>query len=199
MSNDYDLLRMSKVLKKHLDEERYQHTLGVMYTAAALAMAYGYDLLKAQAAGLLHDCAKGIPDEKKLSICKEHNIPVTNIQEKNPYLLHGILGAHLARTEYKVEDESILSAITYHTTGRADMHILEKIIYIADYIEPMRDEAANLSRIRKIAFHDLNECVYEILKSTLTYLLHSNPENIDSTTQDAYVYYKQLHNLASSD
>jgi predicted HD superfamily hydrolase involved in NAD metabolism len=156
-------------------------------------------LHKAQLAGLLHDCAKCIPDEKKLSMCKEYSIPITNIQEQNPYLLHGILGAYLAKTEYEIDDASILSAITYHTTGRADMQILEKIIFIADYIEPMRDKAADLSMIRRLAFHDLDECMYVILKTTLTYLFHNNPENIDSTTHNAYVYYNQLHELAHSD
>ena len=88
---NYDLKAFSKKLKKHLDEERYVHTLGVMYTAAALAMAHGCDLEKAQTAGLLHDCAKSIPNEKKLKLCEKKNIPVSEIEEKAPFLLHSKL------------------------------------------------------------------------------------------------------------
>lgn len=72
------------------------------------------------------------------------------------------------------------------------MGTLEKIVYIADYIEPMRTKALHLSRIRKLAFEDLDECMYEILKDTLAYL-EENPKEIDHTTKDAFVYYKDLH------
>lgn len=78
------------------------------------------------------------------------------------------------------------------------MGLLEKIVYISDYIEPMRDKAPNLSRVRKIAFEDLDECMYEILKDTLEYL-GENPKEIDSMTRDAYVYYKEIHNKKMQD
>ena len=97
-----------------------------------------------------------------------------------------------------VKDEEILTAITYHTTGRPGMSLLEKIVYISDYIEPMRDKAPNLPKVRKIAFEDLDECMYEILKDTLEYL-EENPKEIDSTTRDAYVYYKDLHDRKMQD
>ena len=97
-----------------------------------------------------------------------------------------------------VKDEEILTAITYHTTGRPGMSLLEKIVYISDYIEPMRDKAPNLAKVRKIAFEDLDECMYEILKDTLEYL-EENPKEIDSTTRDAYVYYKDLHDRKMQD
>ena len=100
---NYDLKAFSKKLKKHLDEERYVHTLGVMYTAAALAMAHGCDLEKAQTAGLLHDCAKCIPNEKKLKLCEKKNFPVSEIEEKAPFLLHSKLGVYIARKKYEVE------------------------------------------------------------------------------------------------
>ena len=78
------------------------------------------------------------------------------------------------------------------------MSLLEKIIYIADYIEPMRYKASRLPEIRKLAFEDLDECMYEILKDTLEYL-EENPKEIDSTTRDAYVYYKELHDRKMQD
>lgn len=189
---DYDFLKMEKKLAKYLDEERFAHTMGVMYTCAALAMVHGYDLYDAQAAGLLHDCAKCIPNKKKLKMCSQHKISVTDFEKEHPFLLHAKLGAYLAREKYGIKNEEILTAITYHTTGRPGMGTLEKIVYIADYIEPMRTKALHLPRIRKLAFEDLDECMYEILKDTLIYL-EENPKEIDHTTKDAFVYYKDLH------
>lgn len=188
----YDFLKMQKKLSKYLDEDRMAHTMGVMYTCAALAMVHNYDLKDAQAAGLLHDSAKCIPAKKKLKMCEEHKIPVTDFEKEHTFLLHAKLGAYIAREKYGIKDEEILTAITYHTTGRPAMSNLEKIVYIADYIEPMRDKALHLPKIRKLAFEDLDECMYEILKDTLIYL-EVNPKDIDSTTKDAFVYYKDLH------
>lgn len=188
----YDFLKMQKKLSKYLDEDRMAHTMGVMYTCAALAMVHNYDLKDAQAAGLLHDSAKCIPAKKKLKMCEEHKIPVTDFEKEHTFLLHAKLGAYIAREKYGIKDEEILTAITYHTTGRPAMSTLEKIVYIADYIEPMRDKALHLPKIRKLAFEDLDECMYEILKDTLIYL-EENPKDIDSTTKDAFVYYKDLH------
>lgn len=189
---NYDFVKMQKKLFKYLDEDRYIHTLGVMYTCAALAMAHGYDLGDAQAAGLLHDCAKCIPNKKKLKLCSEHDIFCTEFEKEHPFLLHAKLGAYIAEKKYDIKDSEILSAIRYHTTGRRNMSTLEKIVYIADYIEPMRDKAPNLPEIREMAFGDLDECMYEILKDTLAYLDES-PGEIDTATKDAFLYYKELH------
>lgn len=177
-------------LSKKLDDKRYQHTLGVMYTSAALAMAHGEDMERARLAGLLHDCAKGISNKKKLRICKKHKIPVTPFEEENPFLLHAKLGAYFAKKKYGVEDPEILSAIRCHTTGKPNMTPLEQIVYIADYIEPMRNAAPHLGEIRRLAFQDLERCTYQILKDTLDYLEHS-PGKIDITTEQTYQYYKE--------
>lgn len=188
----YDFMKMQKKLSKYLDEDRFHHTLGVMYTCASLAMAHGYDLEDAQAAGLLHDSAKCIPNKKKLKLCSQHKIPITDFEKEHPFLIHAKLGAYIAEKKYDIKDPEILSSITYHTTGRRAMSTLEKIVYIADYIEPMRDKAPNLPSVRRIAFADLDECMYEILKDTLAYL-EENPKDVDETTRDAFMYYKDLH------
>ena len=190
---EYDFVKMQKKLSKYLDDDRYQHTMGVMYTCACLAMAHGYDIQDAQAAGLLHDSAKCIPNKKKLKMCNEHKIPVSEFEKDHPFLLHAKLGAYIAREKYGIKDEEILSAITYHTTGKRAMSLLEKSVYIADYIEPLRYKASNLPKIRRIAFQDLDECMYEILKDTLAYLEEDDAEEIDMTTKDAFLYYKDLH------
>lgn len=189
---EYDFLKMEKKLSKYLDEERFAHTMGVMYTCASLAMVYDYDIPDAQAAGLLHDCAKCIPNKKKLKICSQQKLPVTAFEKDHPFLLHARLGAYLAQEKYGIENQEILSSILYHTTGRPAMSLLEKIVYIADYIEPMRSKAANLPKIRKLAFQDLDECMYEILKDTLAYL-EEDSGNIDMTSREAFLYYKDLH------
>ena len=181
---------MKKKLKKAQDKERYEHTKGVMYTASCLAMAHGYDIQKAMVAGLLHDCAKCIPNAEKLALCKEHNIHVTAIEAENPFLLHAKLGAFLAETEYDITDPEIIHAIKVHTTGEPDMSTLDKIIYIADYIEPGRDKAPNLPKVREMAFRDLNACMAQILRDTLIYL-KSGGGSMDPTTQITYEFYKQ--------
>lgn len=185
----FDLQKITKKLKKYLDEDRLWHTLGVMHTAAAMAMVYHEDMEKAQLAGLLHDCAKCIPSKKKIKLCNENHIPVSSFEKEHPFLLHGKVGAWIAEEKYGVKDREILEAITWHTTGKPEMSVLEKIIYIADYIEPARDKAPQLKEIRTLAFQDLDRCMYEILKDSLEYL-NTHPEDLDPTTEKAYDYYK---------
>ncbi len=187
----YNLGKMQKKLKKYMDDGRYEHTLGVMYTAAALAMCYGEDIERAQVAGLLHDCAKCIPNEKKLKLCKQHGIPVSEIEKSSPYLLHASLGAYIAREKYDISDPEILSAIACHTTGKPDMTLLERIIFISDYIEPMRSKASNLPKIRRLAFEDLDLAVYMTLRDTLAYL-ETEKTALDHQTTVAYEYYRTL-------
>ena len=196
--SSYNLEKIQKKLKKYLDNERIEHTIGVRYTCAALAMCYGCDLERAQVAGLLHDSAKCIPNDQKLKLCKKHGISVTPAEKKSPFLLHAKLGAWIAREKYQVEDEEILSAICWHTTGKPKMTVLEKIVYIADYIEPWRKAAPNLDKIRAMAFQDLDLTMYVILKSTLFYLRQSGRET-DPMTETAYEYYHQLCEITRED
>jgi predicted HD superfamily hydrolase involved in NAD metabolism len=185
----YDMDDIRAMLKNKLSEKRYEHTLGVEYTAAALAMRYGADMKKARLAGLLHDCAKYFPGEKLIAKCKKHQLPVNEYEQAFPELLHAKVGACLAQAKYGVTDEEILSAITWHTTGRPEMTQLDKIIYIADYIEPNRDKAPNLAEIRALAFQDLDTCLAAILSHTLSYLKEKGSV-IDPTTFATYEYYK---------
>lgn len=98
---EYDFSKMQKKLAKYLDEDRFDHTMGVMYICAALAMAHGYDISDAQAAGLLHDSAKCIPNKKKLKMCDQHNISVTEFEKEHPFLLHAKLGAYVAKEKIR--------------------------------------------------------------------------------------------------
>lgn len=186
---EYDLKALQKQVKEALSDDRYEHTLGVMYTAESLAMRYGADMTKAAVAGLLHDCAKCIPNAQKLKMCRKNGIEITAMEEKNPSLLHAKLGAYLAETVYGVTDPEILSAIRCHTTGKADMSLLDMIVYMADYIEPNRDKAPNLKEIRKLTFENIEEALYQVLEGTL-HFLSDRPEMIDPTTKISYDFYK---------
>ena len=173
-----------KHLKKKLDAYRYEHTLGVEFTCQALAMRYGYDLDKADLAGLLHDSAKRFENPVMLRKCLDRNIPVTAEEERDPSLLHAKLGAWMAEHKYGVDDPEILSAITCHTTGKPGMGLLDKILYVADYIEPRRSKAANLPEMRKLAFIDLDQACLEIMESILAYLKNIGCQ-IDPMTEAA--------------
>ena len=181
---------LRKAMKKVQDKERYEHTLGVAYTAACLATLNGVDTEKALRAGLLHDCAKCISAEQKLSLCKKYDIEVSALEKRNPSLLHAKLGAKLAKEKYDEKDEDVLNAITNHTTGRANMSMLEKIIFIADYIEPGRTKAPNLALIRKNAFSDIDLALIKILQDTLAYLENTGIET-DPKTRETLEYYLQ--------
>lgn len=181
--------KMRRKLKKYLDQDRYEHTLGVMYVSASLAMRYHEDINDAMIAGLLHDCAKCIPAKKKIRLCEKYHLNISESELKNPSLLHAKLGAYLAAKKYHIRDQRILDAIICHTTGKPHMTMLDKILYIADYIEPGRTEAPNLPEVRKLAFQDIDECLYLILRDSLSYLKTKQLE-VDPMTEKTYLYYK---------
>ena len=192
-------------VKKHIKGKRFVHTEEVAFTAAALAMKFSYEngyresdnmrfVDKARIAGYLHDNAKCLSDEELLAICAENNIPVTECEKESPYLLHGKVGAFYAKILYGIDDEDILNAITYHTTGRPGMSMLEKIIFTADYIEPGRTKQANLDYIRYLAFTDIDRCVLKILSDTLDYLDEKH-KSIDDMTVKTLEYYKNKQGM----
>lgn len=182
-------------LKKVLKKKRYNHTLGVRYTAQALAMCHGDDIQNAGLAGVLHDCAKYLSDKDMLAECDKHGIEYSKIEQTQPHLLHAKLGAHYANKIYGIKEEQILSSIRWHTTGKPSMTNFEKIIFIADYIEPGRKMLPNMEVIREVSFQNLDKAMYLILKNTLTYLRGErmgSQEPIDPYTVTAYEYYKKI-------
>lgn len=178
-------------MEKVQDAKRFAHTLGVEFTAAALAMRYQADVTDAQIAGLLHDCAKCLTDEKRVSICEKHQIPMTDIERRNPFLLHAKVGEYLAREKYGITNPDILNAIRFHTTGRENMSLLERIVFVADYIEPGRRQAPNLTEIRQLAFTDLDAAMLKILEDTLSYLRATGGE-LDPMTEITYEYCRRM-------
>lgn len=122
-------------LKSNLDSERYEHSIGVAQTAAELAEKFGLDKEKAYVAGLLHDCAKCLPKEEQLQLL-QNKLNVEECEMINPKTFHAPVGAYYAKNMFGVKDEEILSAIRWHTIGKLEMSDFEKIIFVADKIEP---------------------------------------------------------------
>ncbi len=187
MTLEYIRDNLDGVLKK----SRFQHSIGVQEVACDLAAIYGYDVEKAGLAGLLHDCAKNLSDQELLDNCKENNITVSEMEERSPYLLHGKVGAVLAESKYEVKDEEILNSIRYHTTGRPNMTLLDKIIFTADYIEPYREPLPRIEAIRWTAYTDLDYAITMIYDNILSYL-HGIHAEIDHMSEEAYEYYRTL-------
>lgn len=188
-----EMIKIQEELEKILKKKRYQHTLGVRYTAQAMAMCLGEDIQKAGYAGLLHDCAKYMSDSDMQKECKKNRIRVSDAEKRQPSLLHAKLGACYAHKRYGIEDQQIINAIRWHTTGKAEMSTLEKIIFIADYIEPNRKMLPGMEQIRKAAFCDLDQAMYLILKNTIAYLKETQDEDkIDTNSMQAYEYYRAV-------
>jgi len=188
----YDIVEIQKKLQKDMDDSRFVHTMGVTYTATALAMVHNCDIKQAELAGLLHDCAKARSQNSLLRLCQKNGIKISSYEQAKPALLHAKVGALIARSKYNITDSEVLDAIRFHTTGKPAMSPLGKIIYIADFIEPNRKELDALEEIRTLAFKDLDECMYLILKNILKWL-EEKSDVIDDVSSSAFEHYKNIH------
>ncbi|MCX7715634.1 MAG: bis(5'-nucleosyl)-tetraphosphatase (symmetrical) YqeK [Clostridia bacterium] len=170
---------MKEKLKTLLNEKRYLHSIGVCETAVRLAEIYGADKEKAYVAGLLHDCAKNLSYEDAVQKCALLGVELDEVERSCPSLIHAPLGAKIAQTEFGVTDSEITSAIRCHTVGKAHMSLLDKIVYIADMIEPSRD-FADVDMLRYLAETNLDKALLWTLDFTVTkmvkkgLLLHPN-------------------------
>lgn len=138
----------------YLKPKRMPHVLGTEQEAVRLAERYGADVTKARIAALLHDCTKKLDMDEQLALCRHYGIPLDELERKALKLLHSKTGAAIARDVFAVDDD-VYNAIMYHTTGKPDMTLLEKIIYLADYIEPTRD-FPGVEALRRTVYEDLD-------------------------------------------
>jgi predicted HD superfamily hydrolase involved in NAD metabolism len=165
-----------EILKKltlHLSAKRMQHSLGVCKTAVALANRFGVDQGKAKLAGILHDCAKEITSSESLRMAHSFGIVIDQIEKSAPVLLHAKIGAHLAQVEYGITDEEILKAIRLHTVGGPEMTFLDKIIYLADFIEPNRS-FAGVENLRKIVEHkSLDQAIIAAYNKSIAFVIEA--------------------------
>ncbi len=168
---DIDLIKLK--LKEMLCEKRLEHSINTSKVARRLAIKYNYNADKAEIAGLLHDCAKDLDNEILIKMVLEHDIKVDKIIQRIPKLLHPLVGATIAEKEFNIQDPVILKAIKAHSTGAAQMSLLDKIIYLSDKIEPLRD-MAGVEEAREMAEKDLNRAVLMALNRGLIYLISKN-------------------------
>ncbi|AGB41827.1 putative HD superfamily hydrolase of NAD metabolism [Halobacteroides halobius DSM 5150] len=171
-------------LKDMISTKRLKHSLGVRNTAVKLASRYNVSTKKARWAGLLHDCAKGFSKKLLLQKAKEFGIVIDSVCQKIPALLHGPVGAQLVKRRFKISDQDILQAISLHTLGSPQMNDLDKIIFLADYIEPNRDCKA-IDKLRaKVKGQPLNEAVRIACDNTIRYNLEQeaiiHPQTIET-------------------
>lgn len=158
-------------LQEHLKESRYNHTLGVCESAIELAKTYSCDEYKAKIAALLHDCGKCLSSKEIIDIMKKEKYHMDEVEQSFPEIMHGRAGAHIAKEVMGINDEEILEAIRFHTTGKEDMNLLEKIIYLADYIEPYRSYPG-VEKLREKAFLNLDEALLLAYDNTLKFVLN---------------------------
>lgn len=157
-------------LINNIGEERYLHSLRVLETATRLAKKYKVDINQAQTAAILHDCAKFKDRINLLKMASKFDIIIDNVMNHDMELIHGPLGAKIAELEYDVEDIEVINAIRYHTTGRENMTMLDKIIYISDYIEPRRN-FKGVEKVRQLAFIDIDSSVLLAIEDTIRFLI----------------------------
>lgn len=159
-------------LKKNLDDERYEHSIGVAQTAVELAKKFGLNEDKAYLAGLLHDCAKCYPKEESIKIIQD-NLSVEECELINPKTFHAPVGAYVARNVFGITDEEILSAIRWHTIGKLNMTVFEKVIFVADKIEPNTRPQEYIDKIKPRLNEEngLDKALLECYKGTIKSLV----------------------------
>lgn len=156
-------------VKEQMPERRWLHTLGVMETSVILANRFGGDAVKADLAAILHDYCKYWPIEEQAKIIRENDLP-QDLLDYDKELWHSHAGAYIAKAKFGIHDEEILDAIRYHTSGRVQMTLLDKIVCLADYMEPGRD-FPGVDLIRKIAEHSLEKALIAGFDSTISFLI----------------------------
>lgn len=166
-----------------IGNERYKHSVRVMEEAIKLANVYDCDEEKAAIAGLLHDCGKFKNEYELLKSAYDFGIIQRDTYTINSALIHGALGAEVARKELCIEDKEILDAIQYHTTGKEDMTLLEKIIYLSDYIEADRN-FPGVDEIRQLAYENLDLALLNAIDKTIKHIIdkgyYIHPDTINA-------------------
>ncbi|MHC5267959.1 bis(5'-nucleosyl)-tetraphosphatase (symmetrical) YqeK [Enterococcus sp. LJL98] len=162
-------IQLMQKVQMQMSEVRFKHVLGVEQTAVALAEKYGCSVKKASIAALVHDYAKERSDDEFRSLIEEKNFDPALLQWGNA-IWHGIIGAYLVEHELGIQDEEILQAVRVHTTGAKEMSVLDKILYVADYIEPGRT-FPGVAKARTLAEVDLDQAVAYETQQTLLYLI----------------------------
>jgi len=172
-TKQYPLDKIIPFLKKKLDPARFKHTLGTTRIAMQLAAIYNAPVLKAEAAGLLHDCGKSMSARKMINYVKARRVSLPNkaeVIENSPALLHSFIGADIARRIFGIKDQDILAAVRNHTVGAPDMGLLSKIIYISDAVAFDR-RYPGIKRVRRLAYRNMDAAIREVMANKLYYVV----------------------------
>lgn len=165
-----DEIRAEEIIRAKLSQNRYRHSMQVASVARDMARIFGLNEDKAYLAGILHDYAKGIPGHELLALAKQNNLLEDDVEARSPDLLHAPVGAFLLARDEGLLDDEILDAIRYHTLGRVGMTDLEKVLFLADMIEPGRD-FPGIERLRCLVRRDLDQGMIQAIDSTLRYCM----------------------------
>ncbi len=176
-------------LSNYIDEKRMAHSIGTAQQAVKLAKIHGESEQKAYIAGLLHDVAKGKSEQELKKLAREYEIEVDEIEQNNSELIHGKLGAKIVSEQLQIYDEDILNAISWHTTGRENMSLLEKIVYIADITEPGR-QFENIEAVRELAKKDIDAAMIHALECVIVFV-QRKPFALHPNSKKAYDYLKK--------
>ncbi len=179
--------KYKNILKSRLSDSRYEHSINVAQAANKLAKRYNVNEDKAYGSALLHDICKELNDKEQLEMLDKYNIHLDYISKNSPKVWHSKTGAQYIKHELNINDDEIIDAVAYHTTARAKMSMLEKIIYIADLISIERDYP-DVEHVRKLAFEDIDKCMLFCLEYSIASLLNRKCL-IASDTFEAYNYY----------
>ena len=183
---------ITEILRAELKPKRFKHTLGVMKTAREMAALYGADEYEAQRAGLLHDNAKALSLERMREIANNAGLKISADESETASLMHAPVGAYLAKARFGETDENVIDAIRFHTTGRPDMTALEAIIYLADMIEPNREEFDGLDDLRQLARRDLYRALEMGLAMSTSYVIKRG-QKLFTRSQKAYEWVRQYN------
>ncbi len=185
MINPYQMA----LLEAEIGKKRLEHSQRVSQTASSINDTIGLNPIWVQTSAILHDCGR-LKDKDQISVrLKRYGIVLDSQTQDSPQLQHAVLGRFLAQYQYGIQEAAVLNAIRYHTTARAGMSPLEKIIYVADAIEFGRDYDG-VDRLRYLAHNQLNQAVYEVIKQTIDFV-KQNHQFVHTQSIQAAEYYKK--------
>lgn len=189
-----NLENINNRLKEMLPERRFKHSLNVANCAIKLSEIYNYNKEKAYLAGIVHDCAKYLSNEEVENYVNKYKIELDELEKGNLALSHSVIGSYIAKYELNIDDEDIINAVKYHTTGKQNMNLLEKIIYIADLIEEDRD-FPSVNLLRELTYSgNLDEALLTSFNNTIKFIIN-NGQLIHPRTIEARNYLMQKKSL----
>ncbi|MCL2051635.1 MAG: bis(5'-nucleosyl)-tetraphosphatase (symmetrical) YqeK [Lachnospiraceae bacterium] len=178
MGEEIDISKIRNTLRQALDEKRFTHTIAVCDASVMLAEKFGADKEKAYLAALLHDCARGLDTGHQLMYCAKNNIELDDYMKNDINPVHALISADMAKQQFGINDKEILDAIYRHAVGCADMTLLDKIIFVADMIEPNR-KGKDADKARKAAAQNLDKAIFPAMRMK-AYYLQGKPMHPDS-------------------